>query len=48
MLLEQMTVQNLISGPNKNQNILGLAKEKSVVMYLIMVSFLVKTQQNKL
>ena len=48
MMLEQMTVQNLTSGPNKNQNFIGLAKEKSVVMCLIMVSFLVKTQQNKL
>ena len=48
MILEQMTVQNLTSGPNKNQNFIGLAKEKSVVMCLIMVSFLVKTQQNKL
>ena len=48
MILEQMTVQNLTSGPKKNQNFLGLAKEKSVVMCLIMVSFLVKTQQNKL
>lgn len=43
-----MTVQNLTSGPKKNQNFIGLAKEKSVVMCLIMVSFLVKTQQNKL
>lgn len=48
MILEQMTVQNLTSGPKKNQNFIGLAKEKSVVMCLIMVSFLVKTQQNKL
>ena len=48
MILEQMTVQNLTSGPKKNQNFIDLAKEKSVVMCLIMVSFLVKTQQNKL
>ena len=47
-LSKQITVQNLTSGSKKNQNFLGLAKEKSGVMCLIMVSFLVKTQQNKL